>query len=365
MSWRPFQQICLTGSPPSDRWSRRSDPKKIADVLERLVWPRGRACPFCGSLRSIPIRGRDLGKKARPGLYQCQAKECCLQFTVTTKTPLHSTKLPLSTWLTAMWLQLHSGKGISSVRLAEAIGVSQTTAWRIGHAIRLLTAGDDKRLGGIVEADEVFVGGKPKKDPSNPDGRRGKQGHTTKWPVLAAVERPIELAQGYAPGAVRAMPLSGLSSAEIGSALTKAVDPEAHLMSDGHKSFGEAGERFAKHDTVTHSELEFARGIVHVNHTEGLNDRIRRTVAGVFHHVSRKHAQNYLDEIGFRWRQRIFLGFKNRTTKSGRQVARKVWDRLPPTHQMRELLRGSVGRQFRRTKDGSLRIISRRALFDP
>ena len=334
-------------------------------LLECLVWPTGRACPFCGYLRSILIRGRDLGNKARPGLYQCQAKECRRQFTVTTKTPLHSTKLPLRTWLTAMWLQLHSDKGISSVRLAEAIGVSQTTAWRIGHAIRLLTADYEKRLGGVVEADEVFVGGKPKKDPSNPEARRGKQGHTTKWPVLVAVERPIERAKGDAPGAVRAMPLSGLSSAEIKAALDQAVAPEAHLMTDGHKSFGEVGAGFAKHDTVTHSELEFARGIVHSNRAEALNDRIRRTIVGVFHHISQKHGQSYLDEIGFRWHQRVFVEFKVRKTKSGREVARQIWGRLPPTHQMRSLLKGAVGREFRRTKDGSLHIKSRRSIFDP
>ncbi len=165
-------------------------------LLERMVWPKGRLCPFCGSKRSIALRGRDCGRKARPGLYQCQARQCRRQFTVTTCTPLHATKLPLGLWLTAMWLQMHSDKGISSVRLAEAIGVTQKTAWRMGHAIRLLTANSDRRLDGIVEADEVFVGGKPKKDPSHPDARRGMQGHTTKWPVLAAVERPTQIDVG-------------------------------------------------------------------------------------------------------------------------------------------------------------------------
>jgi hypothetical protein len=85
----------------------------------------------------------------------------------------HATKLPLRAWLTAFWMQLHSDKGISSVRLAEAVGVTQSTAWRMGHAFRVLMANRETKLGGIVEADDVKIGGKPRKDPANPDARKG------------------------------------------------------------------------------------------------------------------------------------------------------------------------------------------------
>ncbi len=73
-------------------------------LLERMVWPRGRICPACGFRESIALAGRDTGAKARPGLYQCSNGACRHQFTVTTHTPLHTTKLPLRIWLTAMWL---------------------------------------------------------------------------------------------------------------------------------------------------------------------------------------------------------------------------------------------------------------------
>lgn len=93
-------------------------------LLEALVWPDGRRCPEpkCGSFRSTALADRSRGRTKRPGLYQCSA--CGCQFTVTSGTPLHSTKLPLKTWLHALWLVLQSDKGISSVRLSEAIGVS-------------------------------------------------------------------------------------------------------------------------------------------------------------------------------------------------------------------------------------------------
>ena len=107
-------------------------------LLEAMVWPGGRICPACGYRRSIALTGRESGKRARPGLYQCSSSTCRFQFTVTTRTPLHATKLPLRTWLSGLWLMLQSDKGISSIRLAEALGVSQPTAWRMGHALRLM-----------------------------------------------------------------------------------------------------------------------------------------------------------------------------------------------------------------------------------
>jgi transposase-like protein len=94
------------------------DEEQCRRLLESMVWPAGRVCPSCGCKRSIAIAGRDLGKRrARPGLYQCSNGDCRFQFTVTTHTPLHSTKLPLSVWLKRMWLMLQSDKGLSSVRL--------------------------------------------------------------------------------------------------------------------------------------------------------------------------------------------------------------------------------------------------------
>jgi DNA-directed RNA polymerase subunit RPC12/RpoP len=73
-----------------------ADEERCRRLLEAMIWPDGRACPACGSRRSIALAGRDTGKhRARPGLYQCSGADCRFQFTVTTRTPLHSTKLAL------------------------------------------------------------------------------------------------------------------------------------------------------------------------------------------------------------------------------------------------------------------------------
>ncbi len=173
----------------------------------------GEFAPPVVTNRSIAIAGRDTGKlRPRPGLYQCSSGDCRFQFTVTTHTPLHSTKLPLRVWLKAMWLMLQSDKGLSSVRLAEALGVSQPTAWRMGHALRLMVA-REHMLEGTVEVDHFHLGGRPRKHSDDPPPGRGRKGqaNTEKTPVMAMVQRPNDVTPGTSAGDARAAVVTGLS----------------------------------------------------------------------------------------------------------------------------------------------------------
>jgi ISXO2-like transposase domain/Transposase zinc-ribbon domain len=334
-----------------------ADEERCRRLLEAMVWPRGRICPACGCRDSTALAGRDVGRRARPGLYQCANGECRFQFTVTTRTPLHSTKLPLRVWLTGLWLILQSDKGISSVRLAEAIGVSQPTAWRMGHALRLLVA-KQQQLGGTVELDEFYIGGSPRNDADRPHLGRGRKGHprTTKTPVLAIVQRPGPLEEGMPAGEARAHVVDDLSEPEARRVLDGTVDLSAHLMSDEWKSFLSVGEAFAAHDTVRHSERQYVHGAVHTNSAEGFNNRVRRTIAGVFHHISPRHADLYFNEVGFRWSQRVMGGQAVRRTRKGREVVKPIWCRIAPALQLPAVFKSAVGRQLRRAKHGGIEI---------
>ena len=117
-------------------------------------FPDEETCSSCGGMKSwnLSSEGRRLG------LYECAA--CGKQFTITTKTPLHGTKLPLRIWLMAMYFMINSSKGISSVFLAKWIGTSQKTAWKIGHAVRAIMASQADAmpgLSGAVELDEKYI----------------------------------------------------------------------------------------------------------------------------------------------------------------------------------------------------------------
>ena len=139
--------------------ARFADENSCRAFFESVLWRNGRVCPHCFCVKSYRIKG----EATRPGLYECA--QCKKQFTITTKTPMHSTKLPLWKWLLAMYYMVNSSKGISSVFLAKWVGISQKSAWKVGHAIRhMMEPGSEliPALGDIVELDEKFVGGKPR-----------------------------------------------------------------------------------------------------------------------------------------------------------------------------------------------------------
>jgi transposase-like protein len=275
------------------------DEEHCRRLLETMVWPDGRICPACGYKRSIALAGRDTGKRrARPGLYQCSSGDCRFQFTVTTHTPLHSTKLPLRVWLKAMWLLLQSDKGLSSVRLAETLGVSQPTAWRMGHALRLMVARQNM-LAGTVEIDHFHLGGRPRKRPDDPPPGRGRSGEYGENPGHGDGAAPNDVTPGTPAGGARAAVVTGLSLRAAERAAETQIEPHAHLMSDEAKAFMAIGESFAKHETVKHSSHEYVRDTVHVNSVEGFNSRVRRTIAGVFHHISPQHADLYFQKSDF------------------------------------------------------------------
>src|SRR5437016_4778890 len=185
--------------------------------LEKAIWPQGRICPHCKDQKSWPLSG----PSSRKGLYECSG--CGKQFTVTTKTPLHSTKLPLRTWLMAMYFMVNSSKGTSSVYLAKWIGVRQKTAWKIGHAIRLMMKAHGDAIGpldGIVELDEKYLGGKPRFEQGviHPRGKG-----TSKSCIHVAVKR-----QGEAKAEV----VHSDSYSDLAPRVAAVVSPEAHVMTD-------------------------------------------------------------------------------------------------------------------------------------
>lgn len=176
----------------------------------------------------------------------------------------------------------------------------------MGHALRLLVAQSDP-LGGTIEIDQFYFGATPRLDADRPRLGRGRKGqpNTLKTPALTVVQRPEILTTGSPAGKAHAAVIDNLSEAETDRVLSMSVDPNSHLMSDSWQGFVSIGTAFSAHDTVNHSKREYARGPVHTNSAEGYNDRVRRTISGVFHHISPHHANLYFNEISFRWSQRI------------------------------------------------------------
>jgi transposase-like protein len=138
-----------------------ADENACRRFFESIIWANGRKCPHCGCHKSYLLKS----KSVKVGTYECAY--CKRQFRVTTKTPMHSTKLSFWMWVQAIYYIINSSKGISSVILARWIGVSQPTAWKMGHAIRqmMIPTAEGLSLTGTVELDEKYFGGKPRYQP--------------------------------------------------------------------------------------------------------------------------------------------------------------------------------------------------------
>lgn len=306
--------------------------------FESVIWASGRACPHCGSMKSWAIKGQS----AREGLFECGS--CELQFTVTTKTPMHSTKLSLWTWLVAMYLISSSSKGISSVILGSLIGTTQKTAWKLGHAIRAMMAAvptEPPLLMGVVELDEKYLGGRPRFQ----EGVKHKGGKgTAKQCVAVAVERE---------GAVKAALVPHDGESALSPFIKESVDPAAYLMSDHNPAYARIAENFAGHSYVDHGEREYARGEVHNNTAESYNAILERAKIGVFHYMSKKHMQRYVDEAAFRWNQRVPDGTRIRRGKE-----RVVMKSLPVLQKIQNFLKVALNVQIRWTPISSIYAIT-------
>jgi transposase-like protein len=257
-----------------------------------------------------------------PGLCQCAEMECRSQFTVTTQTPLHATKLDLRIWIAAMFLVLTSSKGISSVVMSRILGINQKTAWKLGQAIREMM--DDRqdiagRLSGVVEVDEVFVGGKPKFRP----GVKNKRGRGT--------GKPIALVAAARNGQARAILIPNAQGRTMKPIMEGWIDPGSMLITDKNSSYTKIGASFANHLTVQHNKREHAnrKTGAHINTVEAVNSVVQRALIGVYHRLGRKHLQRYLDEIIWRWNHRMpETKVRKRKSSSGLQSAETttVWD---------------------------------------
>jgi transposase-like protein len=306
--------------------------------FENLIWPEGRFCPHCRCSRSYELKGAS----SRPGLYECA--HCKRQFTVTTKTPMHSTKLPLWKWLLAMYYMINSSKGISSVFLSRLIGVKQSSAWKIGHAIRMMMqnwAAALPPLSGVVEMDEKFIGGKPRYR----FGVRHKGGKATgKQSVLVAVQRK---------GPVYSEPVDSVKTATIMPIIDDVIDSSADLMTDKSYVFHQPGKQFASHQSVYHFAKEYARGDVHINTAESFGSMLERAKMGVFHYMSTKHLKQYLTELSFRWFHR---DPKEVVTKNGKK--KTIWSPKPFIEQLTSLMPFACGSQLRWKRTGGIRNIA-------
>lgn len=258
--------------------------------LEKARWGDTPVCAYCGSTNTYPLKG-----ELR---HHCNA--CRKSFSVTVGTIFFDTRLPMQKWFLAIALMLNAKKGISSRQLARDLELPVKTAWSLAHRIRKAMKDDGKLLAGVVEMDETYVGGSPRKANERDDDDKGapRGRGTSKTPVVGMVERK---------GRVKAKKATKLAFEDLAALVRGGVDLERSLLiTDEYRGYNRMGGMLP-HARINHGQ-RYASGEVHTNSIESFWAIVKRGIVGQFHKVSPKYLDAYLDEFAYRYNGRKVAG---------------------------------------------------------
>lgn len=256
------------------------------DYLTAHRWPSGEvSCPRCGNKAVY-----ELGKS-----HQWQCQQCNhdgYRFSVIAGTIFENTNKPLRDWFRVIHLMLTSKKGVSALQVMRFMGFgSYKTAWYMCHRVRAGLANDDfRKLMGIVEVDETYIGGD-----DNNRHMGNKKGSSGKVAVIGAVERK---------GKVVARVLGKVDHLNMETFVRVVCGDKVSLLAtDQHRGYLGLGDDFP-HKSVNHSKKQYVVGAVHTNTIEGFWSLFKRSIVGSYHKVSKKYLALYIAEAQFRYNNR-------------------------------------------------------------
>lgn len=248
------------------------------DWLKDFLYPAGIPCKVCGEVT------KHYRVKSRPS-YSCS--RCGNHVHPMAGTIYQDSRTPLKLWFHATFLMASTRCGISAKQLQREIGVTYKTAWRMFWQIRSLLEEDGEPFSEQVEMDHTYIGGR----------RRGQgRGYVeNKTPVLGVVQRK---------GRVRATPVDNVRRQSVMPIVRKHVLPRAIIYTDEGREFAGLRKRGYAHRRIHHSSQVYVKGDVHTNTIDGFWSLVKRGISGVYHAVSAKHLQSYLNEYSFRYNHR-------------------------------------------------------------
>ncbi len=262
------------------------------EYIKEQRWPGGiTRCDKCKQdRRHYRVRGRTA--------YACD--HCGNHIYPLAGTVFEKSSTSLRLWFYSAYLMGCTRCGISAKQIQRETGVTYKTAWRMFRQIRRLMSDGDLQLEGpTVEVDETYYGGVRKYGTGRP-----MRGDKTKTPVVAIVQR--------AGGKVVARAIPDVSGATLLGAIRDHVVPQSVIYTDELPSYDGISAMRDKdgkpagyqHYRIKHSDRVYVRGDIHTNSVEGFWSLIKKGIAGVYHSVSQKHLQSYLNEYTFRYNRR-------------------------------------------------------------
>jgi transposase len=259
------------------------DNDSCLEWLKAERWPSG-VIP-CGKCDKDRKHHRVTGRPA----YACDY--CGSMISPMAGTIFEKSSTSLRTWFYAMYLMSATRCGISAKQIQRETGVTYKTAWRMFKQIRTLMSEDISLEGEAVEVDEMYHGGVRKNGVGRP-----MVGDKVKTPVLGMVERD---------GRVVALTVENVKGKTLKKNIHERVLPGSIIYTDELPSYNTISEgRRYTHKRINHSEKVYVVGDIHTNTIEGFWSLVKRGIGGVYHSVSKKYLQTYLNEYSFRYNRR-------------------------------------------------------------
>lgn len=261
-------------------FTKYPDQEACIEHLEKVRWNDNPFCPNCGA---VTVARKADGE--RMGRWNCHG--CKSSFNVLAGTIFEKTKIPLQKWFLAIGILVNAKKSVSSFQLARDLDMNQKSAWFMHQRIRaaMMTA-EAPLLQGIVEADETYVGGKPRKGNRRDDDKPNKRGRgTKKVPVVGAIERG---------GRVIARVAEKLTGRSIVHFLKSAVDPKGTLLITDELGLYKAASEYTR--AVINHSVAYADGETHTNTIEGFWALVKRAWYGSHHHYTKRYMPLFIAE---------------------------------------------------------------------
>ena len=257
------------------------------DWIAEQRWPVGPYCPKCGSFNvQSGIAHKTMTHRCR----DCKSGKSKTMFSLKTGTVMEGSNLKYRAWAVGIYLFTTNIKGVSSMQLHRALGISQKAAWFMLHRLRLALEAETGPFAGPVEVDETHIGGKRRNKPLRKRKELTGRGAVDMTAIAGVKDRETNR--------IAARVVENTDAPALQGFVREHVEPGATVYTDEAAAY--KGMPEFNHEAVNHSVSEYVRDMVSTNGMESFWAMLKRGHQGIYHKMSPKHLQRYAIEFAGR-----------------------------------------------------------------